>query len=162
MYNIEPEFNSNTVDFVCSFETIEHLKDPQKFIKGVFNILKNQGIFICSVPNMWIDDSGKDPNPYHYDTYNFSKISSMLREYFEISKLYVQIAGNGIKHPEMPRTLKEIKDKDCDYLNNIASEWCIVVAKKNKRWTLMFNQIIRSNLNHPLYNSRVLKPYRYW
>jgi len=132
VYNIEPEFNSNAVDFVCSFETIEHLEEPQKFIKSVFNILKNQGIFICSVPNMWIDDSGKDPNPYHYDTYNFSKISSMLREYFEISKLYVQIAGNGIKHPEMPRTLKEIKDKDCDYLNNIASEWCIVVAKKNK------------------------------
>src|SRR4029453_6994984 len=38
-------------DIVISFETIEHLNQPRKFIQEVHRSLKRGGLFICSTPN---------------------------------------------------------------------------------------------------------------
>ncbi|MHB8486136.1 MAG: class I SAM-dependent methyltransferase [Candidatus Acidiferrales bacterium] len=38
-------------DCVVSFETIEHLSHPEKFLEGVSRCLRAGGIFLCSTPN---------------------------------------------------------------------------------------------------------------
>ena len=121
-------FANETFDMVCSFETIEHINDPSSFIHDVKNLLKPKGLFICSVPNMWVDESGKDPNPHHLHVFDFEKIISLVSEELKPQKIYSQIAGNGNKFPEKPRTLIEHKlESD---LSRIEAEWCIILAKK--------------------------------
>ena len=38
-------------DCVISFETIEHISDPNRFLEGVYRCLRPGGLFICSTPN---------------------------------------------------------------------------------------------------------------
>jgi len=38
-------------DVVVSFETIEHLPHPERFLDGVFRCLRPGGLFVCSTPN---------------------------------------------------------------------------------------------------------------
>jgi lipopolysaccharide transport system ATP-binding protein len=121
-------FKNETFDMVCSFETVEHINDPVSFIHDVKNMLKPEGLFICSVPNMWVDESGKDPNPHHLHVFDFEKIISIVSEELEVQKIYSQIAGNGNKFPEKPRTLME-HNLESD-LSSIEAEWCIILAKK--------------------------------
>ena len=121
-------FANETFDMVCSFETIEHINDPSSFIHDVKNLLKPKGLFICSVPNMWVDESGKDPNPHHLHVFDFEKIISLVSEELKPQKIYSQIAGNGNKFPEKPRTLID-HNLESD-LSKIEAEWCIILAKK--------------------------------
>lgn len=41
-----------TFDAVASFETVEHLENPYFFIREIRRVLKNDGIFIMSMPNV--------------------------------------------------------------------------------------------------------------
>jgi len=38
-------------DVVVSFETVEHLPHPEKFLDGAFQCLRPGGLFVCSTPN---------------------------------------------------------------------------------------------------------------
>ena len=48
----ELPFSDNKFDTVISFETIEHIKDYQKFLMEIKRVLKPNGIFVCSTPNV--------------------------------------------------------------------------------------------------------------
>ena len=45
-------FKNETLDVVLSFDTIEHLINPDTFLEEVFRILKVGGLFIISTPNL--------------------------------------------------------------------------------------------------------------
>lgn len=45
-------FQSETLDMVLAFDTLEHLIDPDVFLEEVFRVLKFGGIFILSTPNL--------------------------------------------------------------------------------------------------------------
>jgi len=44
-------FKDSFFDVVCSFEVLEHIGDPQKFISAIKSLLINKGFIIFSVPN---------------------------------------------------------------------------------------------------------------
>ena len=45
-------FNDNYFDVVTALEVIEHLFDPDHFLEEVYRVLKPNGIFILSTPNL--------------------------------------------------------------------------------------------------------------
>lgn len=47
------EYPDNTFDAVVSIETLEHVPDPEKTLKEMKRVLKNNGDLILSVPNKW-------------------------------------------------------------------------------------------------------------
>ncbi|MFX8762589.1 class I SAM-dependent methyltransferase, partial [Acinetobacter baumannii] len=47
-----------SVDVFVSFETLEHVPDPERIISEVKRVLKPGGTFIGSVPNLWCDETG--------------------------------------------------------------------------------------------------------
>ncbi|MGH8635789.1 MAG: methyltransferase domain-containing protein, partial [Burkholderiales bacterium] len=51
-----------SVDVVTSFETLEHIADPRWFVREAARVLAPGGRFLCSVPNRWVDETGRDPN----------------------------------------------------------------------------------------------------
>jgi len=44
-------FSNNSFDAVVSFETIEHIKEYERFLSECRRVLKKEGVFICSTPN---------------------------------------------------------------------------------------------------------------
>lgn len=127
--NLRAEFSCGSLDMICSFETLEHIDNPNAFIQTVYHLLKPTGIFICSVPNMWVDETGKDPNPHHLHVYDYDKLLNLVSGILQPIELYAQIAGNGNKFPDRPRTLKNIK-LEAEF-RNVEAEWCLLKAQKS-------------------------------
>lgn len=67
-------------DLAVSFETIEHLKNPEKFLDGIKKALKNDGLFLVSTPNFEVSGN---KNPYHVKEYTRTEFDSLLRRYFK-------------------------------------------------------------------------------
>lgn len=66
-------------DVITSFETIEHLENPEILIKNAKLSLKKDGYFIFSVPNKL---DLKDKNPWHKSVFNIVTISKLMNKYY--------------------------------------------------------------------------------
>jgi 2-polyprenyl-3-methyl-5-hydroxy-6-metoxy-1,4-benzoquinol methylase len=44
-------FNNAVFDFVCSFEVIEHVRDPERYLSEIWRVLKPAGLALLSTPN---------------------------------------------------------------------------------------------------------------
>lgn len=60
---------------VVSFETIEHLKRPKRFLRAA---LRAASILICSVPNERVVPFGEFSNRFHYRHYTQEQLESRL------------------------------------------------------------------------------------
>jgi len=60
-------------DIVISFETIEHLDDPNKFIE---NVIKVSNAFLFSIPI-------NDPSKFHKTVYSVYEIKNLFGKYFD-------------------------------------------------------------------------------
>lgn len=45
------ELNNNKYDLVCLFQVIEHLTELESFIKSIYDVMKNQSLFVIATPN---------------------------------------------------------------------------------------------------------------
>lgn len=82
----------NSVDLVISFETLEHVPEPQALLAEFHRVLTPGGRIIVSVPNDWSDESGEDPNPFHLHVYTLDKLGDELKEHYDFEQLVVQSA----------------------------------------------------------------------
>lgn len=83
--------NSESVDAVVSFETIEHLLNPGTFLAECNRVLKNKGHFIVSTPNKKLSDSN---NPHHINELYIKDFLKMIKDSgFKVDNVYAQIRG---------------------------------------------------------------------
>lgn len=118
-----------SVDVVVSFETLEHLPNPERLLREFARVLRPGGLFIGSVPNLWINEHGHNPVPYHLHIYDHEQLRDQIARHFDWKALYRQNAGGGWKRPQ-PRVLRAIPgctptEEDCR-----DAEWWIAVAAK--------------------------------
>ena len=116
----------NSIDFITSFETIEHLPEPDKYLKELYRVLKPSGRLMISAPNDWTDETGQDPNPYHLHVYTLEKLKKECSQYFMIEKIYGQTAGGAMKCHHEPRSWREISPD----IKQIDDEWIVLVCMK--------------------------------
>lgn len=88
--------SDNAFEIIVSFETIEHIPDYEKFLSECQRVLRHDGIFICSTPNVIIPGTEKSVNPYHVNEFNVQQINEILHKYF--SK--VDLFGEGLRGEE--------------------------------------------------------------
>jgi len=79
-------FKDNCFDIVISFEVIEHLKNYEKFLQEVRRVLKSDGLFICSTPNIKYT---RHP-PFHLHEFYPEEFFEILEKYFSIVERYGQ------------------------------------------------------------------------
>ena len=81
---------SGSVDTVVSFETIEHVAAPEKFLDECVRVLAPGGQIIISTPNRdaYLKDAA--PNPYHLKELNEKEFKSLLVARFSRVKTYTQ------------------------------------------------------------------------
>jgi 2-polyprenyl-3-methyl-5-hydroxy-6-metoxy-1,4-benzoquinol methylase len=109
-------------DLVVSFETIEHLANPERFVEACRRLLTPGGRLLCSVPNEWVDETGKDPNPFHLHVFDRARLESLCSTAFAVEHVYGQTAGGGMKLGDRPRDLWNADDRADD------AEWWLLVG----------------------------------
>jgi 2-polyprenyl-3-methyl-5-hydroxy-6-metoxy-1,4-benzoquinol methylase len=79
--DLSPDLEEGSVDAVVSFETLEHLVDPNRVVSQFSKILRPGGFLICSVPNVLYesgDSAGLPRNKSHKQWFSFDSLSRMV------------------------------------------------------------------------------------
>jgi ubiquinone/menaquinone biosynthesis C-methylase UbiE len=87
--NVPPlkDIPDNSLDFVISFQVIEHIKNDDKFVSEIHRVLKKKGKFIVSTPNIKMSLTR---NPWHIREYTVTEFETLLAKNFgDIEKLGV-------------------------------------------------------------------------
>lgn len=73
-------FEDNSFDMVVSFETIEHLTNPEKYLKEIKRVAKKDAIIIISCPNDYFYyPTNKTSNPYHIKKYRKEEFYELVK-----------------------------------------------------------------------------------
>lgn len=115
----------HSVDAVISFETIERIPNYDIFLAEVKRVLKPDGRFIGSVPNLWCDETGNDPNPHHFHVFDWNKLQQAVEKYFIVDDRVAQIAGGGFKMRESRRIIQKV---NLSYSRPLETEWWLISA----------------------------------
>lgn len=118
----------HSIDTIVSFETIEHVPDYDIFLKEARRVLKPDGRFIGSVPNLWCDETGNDPNPYHFHVFDWDKLNAAVSKYFIVDERLTQIAGGGYKLHQGKRSMETLA---LGQSADVETEWWIISACGN-------------------------------
>lgn len=128
-------------DGIACFETIEHLKHPEDFLRNLFNVLTNNGTLILSFPNSAYEiiEDGKNKDPYHLHVFEFDEISNLLKSIgFKIEEVYGQsytnkIVNNKIDDYKLTTLIEDAKTISYPSKDDIDNTYsCIFVLKKEK------------------------------
>ncbi len=83
-------FDGSTFDLVTSFETIEHVDDPERALDELRRVLKADGLLVMSTPNRLVYPPG---NPFHLHEFTSDEFAQTLRRRFRNVQLYSQFSA---------------------------------------------------------------------
>lgn len=80
--NVPPlnNISDNSFDFVICFQVIEHIKNDKFFVEEIFRVLKNNGKFIVTTPNI---KKTLTRNPWHIREYTIEELETLLLQSFQ-------------------------------------------------------------------------------
>lgn len=72
-------FGDDTFDIAFAFQLIEHLENPDGFLKEIHRTIKPGGKLLITTPNRYFSLA---PNPYHIKEYAAGELSDLLGKFF--------------------------------------------------------------------------------
>ena len=78
------EIEDNSVDFVVTFQVIEHIQDDKMFLREIYRVLKPGGKVILTTPNSVMSLTR---NPWHIREYNPKQMEDVLKILFDTYEL---------------------------------------------------------------------------
>ncbi len=86
-------YPQDTFDAICSFETIEHLREPEPFLAEARRILKQGGTLFVSAPNkaVYVPGDIEATRQFHLQDFDLDRFRDMLSTYFEEVEIFGQI-----------------------------------------------------------------------
>ncbi len=83
-------FPDASFDAVVSFETIEHIENPELFLDEIRRVLKPGGLLILSTPNVETSCEGAAVHvPFHVKEFTLSEMMTLLNDFTDFS-VYAQ------------------------------------------------------------------------
>ena len=98
--SVEDFESKDRFDVVVSFETIEHLKKPEKFLSDINKHLNKDGVLFLSTPISTEKINYDSANPYHVQEWGFLEFQKFVSGFFNITDIYIQ------KRPSQKTKLK--------------------------------------------------------
>ncbi len=85
-------FCGATFDVVCSFETIEHIENYEKYLSEMKDVLKPGGLLIISTPvkEAWSPYGSKSANKFHIREFSQQDFCTVVGNVFNILGVYSQ------------------------------------------------------------------------
>ncbi len=71
--------DSNSFDYVISFQVIEHIENDKEFLKEIYRVLKVGGKLILTTPN---HVQSLTRNPWHVREYTVAELKELMESYF--------------------------------------------------------------------------------
>ena len=99
---------NDTFDVVVSFETIEHVPNPEALLVEILRVLKPGGLCICSSPNRdFMPQSGqREINPFHISEMSYGEFRTLFEKHFEVSEQFSQTHSPAyLRHLELLREI---------------------------------------------------------
>lgn len=90
----------DSVDVICSFENIEHLHHPDKFLDRARHLLSADGLLLCSSPDLegpYEQVDGRSTNEFHINEWHRDDFIALLSRYFGKVELYSQVSSYTLK-----------------------------------------------------------------
>src|SRR3990167_7410896 len=81
--DLNEDYPKGEWDMAVAFEIIEHVKDPDQFVKNIADHLPSGGQLVFSVPHM-------KPHQDHLTLFDKDKITVLISKYFILEELYWQ------------------------------------------------------------------------
>lgn len=78
------------MDVIISFETIEHLKNPDLLLKNCSECLNDNGSFFVSTPVSKVPIDLKPVNPHHLIEWNITAFRKLVQLFFDIENVFIQ------------------------------------------------------------------------
>jgi SAM-dependent methyltransferase len=85
---------SGPFDVVCSFEMIEHLPEPERFLRSAARVLASEGLLLISTPDRASSPpevGGRPRNPFHLREWYRDEFAALLADWFDDVELRVQV-----------------------------------------------------------------------
>lgn len=85
-------------DLICSFENIEHLPHPERFLEAAAKRLAPGGMLVISTPDRSVTPpfvNGRPANPHHEHEWYRQEFLDLLGRYFGACELRVQVKALG-------------------------------------------------------------------
>jgi SAM-dependent methyltransferase len=99
---LAPRLDDGSFDVVCSFETLEHVPDRERYLAEVVRVLRDGGIYVVSTPRA--DETTEAPdNPYHCVEYSRHDFEALLRRRFGGVEVYGQRRLQTRRHRTLQR-----------------------------------------------------------
>lgn len=122
---------ANSVDFIASFETLEHLEHPDEFLIACARVLTPGGRILVSVPHDWSDETGTDPNPHHFHLYDWQKLTDQIGKQFLLEQAFVQNANRMKLDGKWVTVGRQWRNVPLQVDGSQPSEWCLVLGMKD-------------------------------
>jgi SAM-dependent methyltransferase len=99
---LELDLPDDSFDAICSFETIEHLPDPERYLAEMARVLRLGGTYLVSTPR--VDETTRAPdNPFHEVELSCADFEALLRRFFAEVELYGQRRLQTARHRLLQR-----------------------------------------------------------
>ena len=151
--NVPPlDFPENSVDFIVTFQVIEHIQEDEEFIKEIYRVLKPGGKLILTTPNRLMSLSR---NPWHVREYSPEEMREILNNSFK------NINIKGIFGNEKVMKYYNENKKSVDKIRRFD---LFKLEKNLPRWMLQIPYDILNRFNrHKLqdFNEKLVKDIKY-
>lgn len=116
--SLEKSLNINKkLDAVVCFETLEHLKNPEKLLLSLSNIIKKTGLLFVSVPNSEYektDQNNKSQNPFHLHIFTEDEAVSLIEKCGFTAKRTLYQSSSAQLYRNEARAIRDLK-KDISF-----------------------------------------------
>jgi O-antigen biosynthesis protein len=99
---LELPFEDESFDVVCSFETIEHVRDAEALVAELRRVLRRGGTCVLSTPRVEHTTHTPD-NPFHVVELSPRDFEALLRQRFDDVELYGQRRRQTSRHRALQR-----------------------------------------------------------
>ena len=87
-------------DLICSFESVEHLHHPERFLDAAGRLLARDGNLLISTPDRASTPpfvNGRPKNPFHIREWYEEEFCTLLSGYFAEVKMYAQVETTALR-----------------------------------------------------------------